>query len=147
MSYIWECGFQIEQGLYFRQISHMMASLKKSLASWIRSSPGWFYLFQFLFSMFLIRIFNLAHKVQWIYWSCQEIHNSHFMSLKDKVKYLELKILEDFRKILCDYKRKQSLTSDEILSRDQCIWELSINYRHIFVIGVFRHLHTILESK
>ena len=28
MSYIWECGFQIEQGLYFRLISTMMASLK-----------------------------------------------------------------------------------------------------------------------
>ena len=69
------------------------------------------------------------------------------MSLKDKVKYLELKILEYCRKIVSDYKRTQSLTSNEILRRDQCVRGPSKNHRHIFVIGAFRHLHTSLESR
>ena len=49
----------------------------------------------------------------------QEIHNSQLIRFKDKDKYLELGILAECRRILCDYKRTQSLTSNEISSRDQ----------------------------
>ena len=49
----------------------------------------------------------------------QKIHNSKLILFKDKHKYLELGILAECRRILCDYKRTQSLTSNEISSRDQ----------------------------
>ena len=49
----------------------------------------------------------------------QELHNSDFISSKDKDTYFELEKMADCRKMLCDYKRTQSMTSNEISSRDQ----------------------------
>ena len=63
MSYIWEFGFQIEQGLNFRLISTMMASLKSLWLIVLDQAIVDFICFSSFF-MFLIPIFNLAYKMQ-----------------------------------------------------------------------------------
>ena len=49
----------------------------------------------------------------------QDIHKSHFVSLKDKANCFELKILTDCRKIFCDYGGTQLWAKNVISSRDQ----------------------------
>ena len=75
----------------------------------------------------------------------QKIHNSQLIRFKDKHKYLGLGILAECRRILCDYKRTQSLTSNEISSRDQYFLGLLMRKRHEFVIGILGHLRTSIE--
>ena len=105
MRYMVQFGFPIEQGLYFRLIPNMMASLK---------SVGLFYKIKPLLVLYVsVLVFyvsdshflTLLIKCKGLIDLIQKIQNSHFVSFKDKDKYLEIEILAECRKILCDYKR------------------------------------------